>query len=908
MGEVYKGRDTRLGRSVALKVLHAHVAEDPELRRRFEQEARAVSQLSHPHIATLFDVGHHDGSEFIVMELVDGETLADRLKRGPLPVELALRVAIEIADGLDHAHRAGITHRDLKPANIMLSRSGAKLLDFGLAKLRNRAAEVTSSLDRAVAHLPQAVGPRPTTVYTQHGTILGTFEYMAPEQVQGADVDPRTDIFAFGSLLYEMLTGRKAFEAATQASLIGAILVSEPPLMEAYRPGLPPLLDMTVRRCLAKDAEDRWQTVRDLLVALRWVSEHLTNPRSSQPAVRSRKMAAVMAVPALVAVAAITYAAWAIGDDREPTNHSLTRWDVALPAGQSLAAELHPALAISPDGTHVVFGAHSGTSTQLFVRRADEFEAKPISGSVDGHTPFFSPDGQWIGFMARGKILKVPVIGGFPQLVCDAPSLAPGSPGATWGADNTIVFASGLSGLMRVSVAGGIPELLTKPDSARGEVTHISPQFLPSGSDLLFTVRTDDEGWRVAILSMTTRQWQWLPPIGEVASARYSRTGHLIYAQSGNLFGRPLSLSDRTFTGASFPLTDDVYTRVVTDALVAQFAISDGGVLAFISGQPPDWTLVSVDGAGREIRLLTDTPHMYRYPRFSPNGRQIAVTVEEQRTDIFIVDERGSMKKLTKNGTNTTPAWAPNGEQVTFGSRRPGSDAIDIYSAPTDDSSDPAQLVTGADVQVPGGWSPDGDSLAFYEVGNNTARDIWIWSRRQRRRHPLLVTAANERGVSFSPDGSWLTYVSNDSGRDEIYVQRYPGAGSEIVSKGGGTEPVWAPNSREVFYRNNGQLFAVSFRTEPRIVADAPRVLFSDRYVVAPAEAGRPNYDVSPDGKSFVMVRSVDRSPTHLHVVQNWPEQLMSSAAAARGSSSVPQFLSSSVPQFLSSSAHFRED
>jgi serine/threonine-protein kinase len=405
-----------------------------------------------------------------------------------------MRVAIEISEGLDHAHRAGITHRDLKPANIMLSRTGTKLLDFGLAKLRNRLAEVTGSLDRAVAQLGDAGTAVPTTTYTQHGTILGTFEYMAPEQVHGTEVDPRADIFAFGALLYEMITGRRAFEAATQASLIGAILVGEPPSMAVSRPGFPPLLDATVRRCLAKDPEDRWQTARDLLVTLRWIADNLSPAQASLARARTRMLELGVAVSALAAAGVMAYVIWAAGGNRSAVPE-LARWDVAIPAGQSLAAELFPSVAISPDGTHVVFGTHSGVTTQLFVRRADEFEARPIPGSADGHTPFFSPDGQWVGFMARGRILKAPIAGGSPQLVCDASSLSPGSPGATWGADNTLVFASGVSGLMRVSAAGGIAELLTTPDSARGEVTHISPQFVPGGEELLFTIRTDDDGF-----------------------------------------------------------------------------------------------------------------------------------------------------------------------------------------------------------------------------------------------------------------------------------------------------------------------------------------------------------------------------------------------------------------------------
>ena len=874
MGEVYKARDTRLGRSVALKILHAHVAADPLWRRRFEREARAISQLNHPRICTLYDVGEEGSSQFLVMEFVEGETLAHRLKKGPLPIDVAVRHAIEVAEGLDHAHRAGITHRDLKPANVMLTRSGAKLLDFGVAKLREEGAEVTRSLDRAVNELEQhpnqpLIHSRPTGLLTDVGIVLGTFEYMAPEQLQGHEVDARTDIFGFGVVLYEALTGRKPFEASTQAGLIGAILMSDPPPMSTLRPAVPPLLELVVQRCLAKDPDERWQTVRDLIASLRWVKEN--TPLSLPPGARQLPRMSQAAIGAVV-VAILTSGAMFLRTATRPERDSpLERWDVALPTGHSLAAELVPSLALSSDGNHLVYRAQSGTGTQLYVRHLDQFEARLIQGSVDAHTPFFAPDGQSIGFMANARIFRVPTDGGPPEVICDAPSLTPGSPGATWGPDGTIVFAAGTSGLMYVSSAGGIPETLTMPDSARGEVTHISPQFLPGGKELLFTIRTVEEGWRLAILSMMSRQWQWLPPIGEVGSAKYVPSGHILYAQSGRLHAIPVNLAGREFTGPSFGLSEEVYTRVVTDALLAEFAVADTGIIAFVSGRPPDWTLVSVGMDGRTVSPLADAPHMYRYPRFSPDGLRVAVTVEEERTDLYIADDRGSLRKLTNSGNNITPTWHPSGRLVTFGSRRAGSLGFDIYSAPIDESAEAERIVSRPGTQVPSGWSPRGDALAFYELGNQTARDVWIWSAREPSGRPLLSTRANERAATFSPNGNWLTYVSNETGLDEVYVQRYPGpGGKEIVSRGGGTEPVWSPNGRELFYRNKGQMMVVTLRTDSGLVADTPRVLFQDHYVTAPSETGRPNYDVSPDGQRFVMVRSSDQSPTHLHVVHNW--------------------------------------
>ena len=882
MGEVYKARDMRLGRSVALKVLHTDIAQEPGLRERFEQEARAVSSLNHPRICTLYDVGQHDQREFLVMEFVEGETLADRLRRGPLPLDTAVRCAIEIAEGLDHAHRNGITHRDLKPANVILSRTGAKLLDFGLAKLREPAAEATSSLDRSLARLESAkqLGLSPSNLPTSHraltrtGAILGTFEYMAPEQLEGHEANERTDIFSFGTTVYETVTGYKAFEARTPASLIGAVLMGEPPPMQDRRPGVPPLLDQIVRRCLAKDPNERWQSVRDLLLALQWVRDGVatTESRHRQTTRETRLAVAV----ALLAVIAAGLTVWRVVGPVQTSAPALRRWDVALPPGQSLAAaEFSPSLAVSPDGTRLVFRVQSGAVSQLYLQRLDQFEAQPIQGTEGAHSPFFSPDGKWIGFLAKSRIFRVAVTGGAALLVGNVPALSPGSPGVTWGPGGTIVFAAGASGLMQVPEAGGAPKQLTTPSSERGEVLHIYPQFLPGGEELLFTIRTDDDTWRVAVLSLRTLQWDWLPSIGEVAGASYVSTGHLVYAQAGNLFAIPLDVSKRAFTGSPVPLSEPVYTRLVTDALVAQFTVSDSGLLVCVSGDPPNWTLVSVRADG-QARLMVDAPHFYRYPRFSPNGDRVAVTVEDDRNDIYIVDaDRRTIRTLTRVGSNTQATWTPDSQRVTFSSRRRGSSAFDIYSMPIDEGAEAERLITRDGGQFPTSWSPQGDLLAFYELNEKSARDIWVWSVRDKSSRAVLASPANERAATFSPDGRLLAYVSDELGQDEVYIQRYPGPGGrDVVSSGGGTEPAWSPNGRELFYRNNDQLLAVTIRTEPRIAADTPRVLFTGPYVATPVGAGPRNYDVSPDGQSFVMVRRANSSEMHLHVIHNWFAQL----------------------------------
>lgn len=703
--------------------------------------------------------------------------------------------------------------------------------------------------------------------------LLGTFEYMAPEQVQGHDADTRADVFALGAVLYEMIAGRPAFGAASPAAVIGAILVAEPPSLLSGG-SVPPLLDLTIRRCLAKDPEERWQSVRDVIVPLRWIvdQETLAPPAGVIAAGRPRWMVAIAAVVILIAAGLPIW-------DRlrsDAVVASLSRWDVAPPPGHSFAGDLFPSIAVSPDGSRIVFRARAGATTQLYVRQIDEFEARPIAGSEAAHTPFFSPDGRWIGFLENGRIYRVPATGGAPVRVTDAPSLSPASPGATWGADGSIVFAAGASGLMRVSDAGGVAEVLTTPDASRGEVTHIAPQFLPDGERVLFTLRVGVDEWRIAILSLASRTWVWLPSIGEVAGARYvPATGHLVYAQSGGLYAVPVDLDRRTFTGAALPLSEAVYSHPFSGTSVVQFGVSNEGVLAFLSGEPPDWTLVGVERTGL-VRTIADRPQQYRYPRFSPDGHSMTVVIEGKQSDVHLVDARGVARSLTRTGTNTTPIWTPDSRRVTFASRRSGTTSYDLFNVPIDESAEAESLLKRDGGQFPGGWSPDGAIVAFDELTNATARDVWVWLTREKRAESVVASDANERAPSFSRDGEWLAYVSGETGRDEVYVKPYPGRGpAQILSTNGGSEPVWSPvNPRELFYRRANQLVSVTFRSEPAFVPNPPVVLFEGPYVPSTPETGRPNYDVAHDGRSFVMVRSVEQVPTHLHVAQSWFTEL----------------------------------
>ncbi len=880
MGEVYKARDTRLDRTVAIKVLPESVAASSSVKQRFEREARTVAALNHPHICTLHDIGNQDGLDFLVMEYLDGNTLAERLKKGRLSLKRALQIATEVADALDAAHRHGVVHRDIKPGNIMLGRSHAKLLDFGLAKLRNTGVEATRLLDvqvdKAVETGVETEGDdlAPTTdlPLTGRGVILGTFQYMAPEQIEGREVDARSDIFSFGAVLYEMVTGKKAFQGRSQASLIGAILLGEPPEMGKLVSIVPPELDRLVGRCLAKDPEERWQSVRDMLSQLRWMSAdedvHETTFAARRPAYSA------WAVSALGLAVVAGGLVWSLSTPSRAVAPEPVRLDIAFPQGERLAAEQFPSIALSPDGRRVVFRAQSaeGQVSQLYVRETDSFEMRPLEGTENAYTPFFSPDGEWVGFMATSTLWRVPISGGAAQLIADVPSLSPGSPGATWHG-GTIVFAAGTTGLMTVSEVGGAPpEQLTIPDAARREITHLSPQFLPGGRELLFSVRSEKE-LRPAILSLDTGEWEWLDPvtIGAIGT-RYLPSGHLVFARGGALHAAGFDVRTRAFLTRPVSVVDDLLELVSAGLPVAHFAASGDGTLAFVSGTPPARRLVLVDRDGGVPVSLTESARRYEYPAVSPDGRQVAVTVDESVSNIYVIDvERKALKQLTHVGTNILPARV-NSQVVSFAAQRPGTESWDVYSRPSDESAVAKPLLSVERAQFPTGWTRDGRVMAFYELGNDSARDVWI--RASDGATDLVVaTAANERGGRFSSDGEWLAYVSNALGQDEVYVRQFSDGARHVVSTEGGREPVWSPQGRELFFRSGGRLMSVEVGagqpTAPRVVLDV------GAYLTTAAEVGLPNYDVFPDGRTFVMVQPEQIGPApQLRVVLNWHEEL----------------------------------
>ena len=894
MGEVYRAKDTRLDRIVAIKVLPAHLADEPERRERFEREARTIARLNHPHICTLHDIGRQDGIDFLVMEYLEGETLAQRLLKGSLPLEQVSQYAIEIADALDKAHRKGITHRDLKPSNIMLTKSGTKLLDFGLAKLRQDAAPAIP-----LSQLPTATAK---DAVTQEGTILGTLQYMAPEQLEAKEVDARTDIFAFGALIYEMATGKKAFEGKSQASVIGAILKDDPPPISTLQPMTPPALDRAVKKCLAKEPEKRWQGASDLCDELKWIAEGGSQvtlaPTAAGKGIRTfGRRALLLSVGTLLLVVVVTgLAIWNLKPSPTPLPRTVSRFTITLPPGQQLAGlENGPAVALSPDGTQLAYVARQGSTQQLYLRAIDSLDAKPIPGTEGGVAPFFSPDGQWLGFFAGGKLKKASVSGGAALTLGDADNPR----GASWGGKGIIAFAPTINGvLQQVPDAGGTSQPLTRLE--KGETNHRWPEFLPGGRAVLFAASASSADWtnaQVAVQSVGTGERGNLTQAG--TNPRYAHSGHLIYAQGGSLMAVPFDPQRLTATGGAVPVAERVLQSPINGN--AQYSFSTTGSLIYVSGdvQATERKLVWVSRIGEEQPVAAPA-RAYRGPRLSPDGRRVAMHVGEQESQVWLHDlSREALTRLTFEGNrNNNPSWTPDGKRIAFTSNKEGPS--NIFWQLADGTGGLERLTTSEYPNFAISWSPDGQLLAFVELNPTTGYDIWILrlgdpsrsseqapsasSGQGRKAEPFLKTPFNEGVPRFSPDGRWLADVSNESGRYEIYVQPYPGPGGKWqISTEGGNEPLWNPNGRELFYRSGDKMMAVGIATQPSFAAGTPRMLFEGRYEPSPVPAT--NYDVSPDGQRFLMLKPSEQAqaaPTQINVVLNWFEELKQKVPAAK--------------------------
>jgi Tol biopolymer transport system component/predicted Ser/Thr protein kinase len=858
MGEVYRARDTRLDRTVAVKILPSHLSNDPTLRQRFEQEAKAVSSLNHPHICALYDVGHQDGTEFLIMEYLEGETLARQLEKGALPLVQVLKYGVEIADALDKAHRQGIIHRDLKPGNIMITKSGAKLLDFGLAK---------AAVPLATGMTLTAAVTR-TTPVTQPGTIVGTFQYMSPEQIEGKELDSRSDIFSFGAVLYEMLTGERAFQGKSQLSVASAILEKEPAPISTIKPLTPPALDRAIRRCLAKDPEDRWQTARDLLLELKWIAEagsQVGVPALLVPQRRVREGLAWAAAAAFI----LTTVAFAIGFGlRAPKPPSQPmRLTAEIGADANLFTDVGPAAILSPDGARLAFVASgSDQKRRIYVRWLDQFQATVLSGTDNARDPFFSPDGQWLGFFADGKLKKISVQGGPVVTLCNVSN----DRGGSWGEDGTIVFTPEFRvALSKISAAGGIPQPLTILDQQAGEITHRWPQVLPGGKAVLFTSSTHGVNYEDSdIVVYSTASGQRKTVLRGGFHARYLHSGHLVYVHEGTMFAVPFDLKRLEATGQPTPILEGVVSVPINGG--AQFSFSETGNLIYIAGRSGAQN-VAIDWMDREGKFspLREAPADYYFPAFSPDGKRLALTINDVKGgNIWVYEwEKDILTRLTFAGDqNISPAWTPDGQRIVYSSLEIGR-TYNLWWKRADGAGDAQRLTESKSGQSGASWRSDGKVLAFAQLNPATNWDIMTltvdgdeksgWKFGQP--NPFLNSSFEELSPAFSPDGRWLAYASDESGEYEVYVRPFPGPGGKWqISTGGGSFAKWSRNGKDLFYRtqDNKVMVATYTVSGDSFHADKPRLWSPGQFTSRLSSIFAASFDLHPDGKRFAVLRS----------------------------------------------------
>jgi len=859
MGEVWKARDTTLGRDVALKILPDHLALDPDRLARFKREAQILASLNHPNIATIHGFQESDGVQALVLELVDGPTLADRIAQGPIPVDEALPIAKQIAEALEAAHEQGIIHRDLKPANIKLRPDGTvKVLDFGLAKAVDPAVVSSSGLSMS----PTITSPAATHV----GVILGTAAYMSPEQARGRSADSKGDVWAFGAVMYEMLTGRRVFEGDDVSDVLAGVLKSEPDW--AALPALPTPIASFLRQCLKKDPKRRLAHIQDMRLALEGAFETDREAEKSPTIARPsrRRMLTVAALAVSLAAIGTGLLAWRLWPPAGVG--AVTRFNYVLPDDQTFRNTGRPVVAIAPDGRHFMYNTRGG----LYLRSIDMFDARLIPGTeVSLTNPVFSPDGQWVAFFQGSELKKIPIAGGTPVVLCAAANPFDMS----WESDNTILFGQP-DGIMRVSADGGMPEQLVA--TGAGEQIH-GPRMLPDGEHMLFTLARTLGGDRwdtaeIVVQSLETGERKVVWRGG--TDARYVTTGHLLYVLNDTMFALRFDLDRLEVLGGPVPIVAGVSASTNRATGTAHLALSDQGTLVYAdltaTGEQ-DRTLVWVDREGREEPIQSD-PRPYIYPRISPDGLKVALDIRDEQSDIWTWDfEQKTLTRVTFAPTlEELPVWTSDGQRLVY---RTGNGPSSLYSQSEDGTGTPERLTQGTTAQFPSAISRDGRWLVF---GENS--DLMLMALDDTRTvRPLFRTTFNDANGEISPDGRWIAYQSDESGQTEIYIRRFPNAdsGRRQISTAGGTRPLWARNGQELFYvANNGSLMSVPIESGDTLRAGNPRVLFGQQYVVA--GVGR-NYDVSADGQRFLMIKPIgpqDQNfrPSSIKVVVNWFDEL----------------------------------
>ena len=854
MGEVYRARDTRLGRDVAIKVLPSHLGSDPGLKVRFEREAKAISALSHPHICHLYDIGSQDGTDYLVMELLEGETLADRLKKGPLPLKQSLQYGAEIAQALEIAHGNGIVHRDLKPGNIMLTKSGAKLLDFGLAKPAPNVATMASG--------SMATMSKPLTM---EGTIVGTIQYMAPEQVQGREADARSDLFALGAVLYEMMTGKRAFAGKSQISVMSAILEKEPEPVSRIQPLVPPALDHVIQRALAKDPDDRWQTARDLRQELKWSAENAALPSGAVSAAAGggrRETLAWLISGALVVVLIAGAILWR--NSKPPIETMYFPAPLQFPAKD---------IAIAPNGhTIAVVGyQESARKNVLWIYELGSRGAKGLAGTEGASYPFWSPDGRSLGFFADAQMKKVEVAGGPVQTICDAPS----GRGGAWNKDGVIVFAPIVTaGLYRVPASGGTPTQIREIDKSLGQSGLRWPVFLPDGKHFLYLAAnfTGQKGGNIIYVgALDSKEKHFV--VESTANAAYAAPGYLLFYRDKTLLAQPFDLKRFALTGEATVILPDV--QFLPQVKRAVFAVSDQGLLLAQSGSEAALSqLMWFDRKGNAVGAV-GKPEVYGNVFLSPNGKSVAIDKTDMSSlniDVWTYElQSASTKRLTFDpGIDSVPVWSPDTVRLVFSSNR--QIYFGLYLKNSDGATDEKSIVQDEVGNFPSDWSRDGKYILYCR-----GSDMGLLTFPELKSSLFLKARSVLRNGQFSPDGKWVAYASNESGKWEIYVTSFPDArGKWQISSSGGEQPRWQGDGKELFYLSlDGKMMAAPVTTGAHFDAGTPVVLFQGTPRQPVLVYDLFVYDVSRDGQRFLIntqVKQGDGAP--MSVILNWPAKL----------------------------------